>query len=51
MKTLTIFFFILILTSIVAAAIICIEGRPGWGWFLFVAVLMTDNFSYSEKSK
>lgn len=28
------------LTSVIAAAILAVMGKSGWGWFLFVAVIV-----------
>lgn len=42
-----------IVATVIVIAFACIlayQGKDGWGWFLFVAVLMGSGISVKEKS-
>lgn len=36
---------------IITSAVMAIKGVEGWGWFLFVGVLLASGFSYNENDK
>jgi hypothetical protein len=49
MKT-VLFVWILAIVAVAAfAGFLAYNDKDGWGWFLFVAVLMAGGVSYSEK--
>lgn len=33
------------------AGLLAYEGKDGWGWFLFVAILLTARFTYKQSEK
>jgi len=49
MKFVAIVYLVLILIFGLISAFLLYFQRPGWGWFLLVAVLFGAGFSYSEK--
>lgn len=36
---------------IITSAAMAVKGVQGWGWFLFVGVLLAGSFSYSGNDK
>jgi hypothetical protein len=41
---------LIILTFALIAGYLAINGKDGWGWFLFASLLCAAGFTYSEKS-
>jgi len=44
-----IIFTLIILACIGIAGYLVVQGKEGWGWFLFIAVIFGSGMSYSEK--
>lgn len=38
-----------ILFCVIFAGLLAMEGKPGWGWFLFVAALITCSLKISVR--
>ena len=49
MKTVFVIWIIAAVAIIFFAGLMAYDNKEGWGWFLFVGVVMLAGFSYKEK--
>lgn len=51
MKTIIIAWLVIPLVCVIGAIYLIIQGKDGWGWLLFVAVLFGAGVSYKDKDE
>jgi hypothetical protein len=39
------------IAAIICATVAAVHGVPGWGWFLFVAILLTNGTTQKNKQE
>lgn len=49
MKFVAIVFCLIVLISVICSFVLLSRGIPGWGWFLFAAIVFAGMFSYTEE--